>query len=204
MTAIKICGITRLEDAEAAVAFGANALGFVLWPRSPRHASLDTVHRIAAALPPFVIRVGVFVNPTADEVSHAASSGGIHVAQIHGEIPAWPGGRPPVPVLRAVHLGTGGPESVEPQVSDATVLLDTHDPARYGGTGATVDWGRAKAVAQSRRIVLAGGLTPANVADAIRTVRPYGVDVASGVEARPGVKDHELLRQFIDAAKERV
>jgi phosphoribosylanthranilate isomerase len=204
MTAIKICGITRLEDAEAAVALGATALGFVLWPRSPRHAPLETVKRIVAALPPFVIKVGVFVDPTADEVIRGAASGGINVAQIHGEVPAWAGGRAPVPVLRAVHLGSGGPDSIEPQIPDRTILLDAHDPEHHGGTGQTVDWDRARAVARSRRVVLAGGLTPANVAEAIRTVRPYGVDVASGVEASPGVKDHELLRRFIDVAKERV
>ncbi len=202
MTAIKICGITRLEDAEAAVALGAHALGFVLWPRSPRHAPLDTVTRIVAALPPFVIKVGVFVDPTADEVIHAAAGGGINVAQIHGEVPAWARGRAPVPVLRAVHLGSGGPDSIEPPIPDRTILLDAHDPERHGGTGQSVAWDRAREVARSRRVVLAGGLTPANVAEAIGTVRPYAVDVASGVEASPGVKDHELLRRFIDAAKE--
>ena len=203
MTAIKICGITRLEDAEAAVAFGANALGFVLWPQSPRHASFETVQRIGAFLPPFVIRVGVFVNPTAGDISQAAASG-IQVAQIHGELPSWPGGRPPLPVIRAVHLGSDGAESIEPSVPDATILLDADDPKRHGGTGKTVDWKRAALVARLRRVVLAGGLTPSNIAQAIGTVRPYAVDVASGVEASPGVKDHELMRQFIAAAKETV
>jgi phosphoribosylanthranilate isomerase len=201
MTAIKICGITRLEDAEAAVVLGANALGFVLWPKSPRHAELDTVQLIAATLPPFVVAVGVFVAPTADHVAEAVRAG-IQVAQIHGDVPAWPGARPPVPILRAVHLGPGGLESIEPDVPDETVLLDAHDADRHGGTGQTIDWVRASAIARSRRIVLAGGLTPANVGTAIRLVKPYAVDVASGVEARPGVKDHELLKRFFEAAKE--
>ena len=203
MTAVKICGITRLEDAEAAVAFGANALGFVLWPQSPRQTSCETVQRIGAFLPPFVIKVGVFVNPSAGDISQAAASG-IQLAQIHGDVPAWPGGRPPVPVIRAVHLGSDGPESIEPSVADATIVLDAHDPDRHGGTGQTVDWNRAALVARLRRVVLAGGLTPSNVAEAIETVRPYAVDVASGVETSPGVKDHELMRQFIAAAKETV
>lgn len=203
MTAVKICGITRVEDAEAAVAFGANALGFVLWPQSPRHTLLETVQRIVAFLPPFVIKVGVFVNPSAGDISQAAA-GGIQLAQIHGDVPTWPGGRSPLPVIRAVHLGSAGAESIEPPVADATILLDAYDPQRHGGTGKTVDWPRAALVARLRRVVLAGGLTPANVAQAIHTVRPYAVDVASGVEASPGVKDHELMRQFIAAAKETV
>jgi phosphoribosylanthranilate isomerase len=203
MTAIKICGITRLEDAEAAVALGANALGFVLWPQSPRHASPEAVQRIGAFLPPFVIKVGVFVSPSAGDVTDAAARG-IQLAQIHGDVPAWPGGRPPVPVIRAVHLGADGPESIEPEVPDATILLDAHDPDRHGGTGTTIDWNRAALVARLRRVVLAGGLTPDNVAQAIEAVRPYAVDVASGVEASPGVKDHELMRRFIAAAKETV
>ena len=203
MTAIKICGITRLEDAEAAVALGANALGFVLWPPSPRHASLEAVQRIGGFLPPFVIKVGVFVSPSAGDVSDAAARG-IQLAQIHGDPPAWPGGRPPVPVIRAVHLGRDGPGSIEPHLADRTILLDAHDPDRHGGTGQTIDWHRAALVARLRRVVLAGGLTPDNVAQAIGTVRPYAVDVASGVEASPGVKDHELMRRFIAAAKETV
>jgi phosphoribosylanthranilate isomerase len=203
MTAVKICGITRVEDAEAAALFGANAVGFVLWRPSPRYASLETAQRIGAFLPPFVTRVGVFVNPSAGDISQAAASG-IQLAQIHGDVPDWPGGRPPVPVIRAVHLGSDGAESIEPQVPDATILLDAHDPARHGGTGKTVDWKRAALVARLRRVVLAGGLTPANVAEAIGLVQPYAVDVASGVEASPGVKDHELMRQFIAAAKETV
>lgn len=203
MIAVKICGITRPEDAEAAVAWGANALGFVLWPKSPRYVALDDVHRMAAALPPFVVRVGVFVNPTADEIEDAAVAGGIQLAQVHGDLPAWPAGRTTVPVLRAVRLGSA-PAAVVPAVADTTVLLDADDPERHGGTGTTIDWDLAHAVARSRRVVLAGGLTPANVADAIRAVRPYAVDVASGVETRPGVKDHDLLRRFIATAKETV
>ena len=203
MTAVKICGIRRLEDAEAAVAFGANALGFVLWPDSPRHTSFDAARRIGAFLPPFVIKVAVFVNPSAADVSKAAASG-MQMAQIHGDVPAWPGGRPPIPIIRAVHLGAGTAESIEPSVADTTIHLDAKDPERHGGTGKTVDWKRAALVARLRRVVLAGGLTPTNVAEAIRMVKPYAVDVASGVEASPGVKDHELMRQFIAAAKEMV
>ena len=205
MTAIKICGITRLDDAQAAASLGVHALGFVLWTTSPRCASLPDVRTISRALPPFVAKVGVFVNPTADEVRLAVDECGITVAQIHGEIPVFPGGQPPVPLLRAVHIAADAPAGIAPPVvPDTTILLDAHDPLRPGGTGLTIDWIRAGVVARSRRVVLAGGLTPANVAEAIRTVRPYAVDVASGVESRPGVKDHDLLRRFVVAAKEAV
>lgn len=200
MTAIKICGITRAEDAEAAASLGANALGFVLWPKSPRHTTTVAAAAIIRWLPPFVTPVGVLVDPAAEDVARAADAG-LRLVQIHGAVP---GGPLALPVLRAVHLSANGTEGIEPGVDDDTVLLDAHDPVRYGGTGQTVDWTRARAIAARRRIVLAGGLTPLNVRDAIATVRPYAVDVASGVEARPGVKDHELLRRFMAAAKETV
>ena len=203
MTAIKICGLTRREDAEAAVEFGAHALGFVLWPSSPRHASVAAVAAIVRHLPPFITPVGVFVNPTTEDIARAADAG-VRLAQVHGTVPVWTGGHGPLPVLRAVHLGTASLGAIEPEVDDATVLLDAHDPVRHGGTGQTVDWSRARAVADRRRVVLAGGLTPENVRDAIAAVRPYGVDVASGVEASPGVKNHQLLRRFMAAAKETV
>ncbi|MEY4636459.1 MAG: N-(5-phosphoribosyl)anthranilate isomerase [Acidobacteriota bacterium] len=196
MTAVKICGITRREDADAAAALGANALGFVLWSASPRHANLESVAAIIAGLPPFITPVGVFVNPSAGDIAQAAQAG-LRLAQVHGEVPP---GRVALPVLRAVHLaaGIGG---IEPAVDDETVLLDAHDPVRHGGTGQTVDWTRARAIAAKRRLVLAGGLTAANVSDAIRTVMPYAVDVASGVETKPGLKDLSKLRAFIDAVR---
>ena len=203
MTAIKICGLTRREDAEAAVLFGAHALGFVLWPASPRHASVEAVAAIVRHLPPFITPVGVFVNLTTEDIARAADAG-VRLAQVHGMVPVWTDGHGPLPVLRAVHLNTASLGAIEPDVDDATVLLDAHDPVRHGGTGQTVDWSRARAVADRRRVVLAGGLTPENVRDAIAAVRPYGVDVASGVEASPGVKNHQLLRRFMAAAKETV
>lgn len=197
MTAVKICGITRREDADAAVVLGAHALGFVLWPASPRHANLATVATIVGGLPPFITPVGVFVNPSADDIARAAQAG-LRLAQVHGAVPT---GRLALPVLRAVHLASST-DGIEPAVDDATVLLDAHDPVRHGGTGQTVDWTRARAIAAKRRIVLAGGLTAENVSGAIRMVRPYAVDVASGVETEPGIKDLFKLRAFIDAVRE--
>lgn len=197
MTAIKICGLTRREDAEAAVMLGANALGFVLWPDSPRHTTVDAAAAIVRTLPPFVTPVGVFVDPSADDLARAAGAG-LRLAQIHGVVP---GGSLALPVLRAVHLSGTDPDGIEPDVGDDTVLLDAHDPVRHGGTGRTVDWARARAIAARRRIVLAGGLTPLNVGDAVATVRPYAVDVASGVETEPGIKDSLKIRAFINAVK---
>ena len=197
MTVFKICGITREADAGLAASLGASALGFVLWPGSPRHVPLARVRMIVAGLPPFVTPVGVFVDPTADEIAGAASAG-IRLAQVHGTLPA----SSELPVLRAVHLG-GNEDGLDIEVGPMdAVLLDAHDPVRHGGTGRTVDFTRAAAVAARRRVVLAGGLTPANVRDAISVVRPYAVDVASGVEASPGIKDPAKLRAFAEAVKE--
>ena len=196
MTAFKICGITREADAGLAVSLGASALGFVLWPGSPRHVPLARVRAIAATMPPFVTPVGVFVDPTPAEIADAASVG-IRLAQVHGKVPAVSA----LPVLRAVHLGNSE-EGLDADVgAGEPVLLDAHDPVLHGGTGRTVDLARAAAVAARRVVVLAGGLTPANVADAIRTVRPYAVDVASGVESAPGLKDHDKLRAFAKAVR---
>jgi phosphoribosylanthranilate isomerase len=199
MTAIKICGITRREDAELAAELGAAFVGFVLWPNSPRAATLDVVRNIARSLENGVMPVGVFVDPSEDDVA-AAVDAGIRMAQIHGEPPPWTNGKPPVRTIRAVHLAAAG-DAIEPDIADETVLLDAHDPIARGGTGKTVDWARAAMVARSRHVILAGGLTPENVADAISQVKPFAVDVASGIESSPGIKDHARLRAFINAAR---
>ena len=202
MTAIKICGITRAEDASLAAKLGAHAVGFILWPASPRYVDLASVARIVAALPPLVSAVGVFVNPSADVVSRAVAEGGITLAQIHGSIPEWAGGRSPVRILQVVRLGSDDRVEFEPAVSGGVpVLIDAQHDTLHGGTGKTVDWNRAAAIARQRTVVLAGGLTSFNVGEAIKLVRPYAVDVASGVEASPGVKDHLRLREFVEAVR---
>jgi phosphoribosylanthranilate isomerase len=196
MIAVKICGITRLEDAAAAAEWGASYIGFVLWPNSPRAATLDVVKRVVPALPLHVTPVGVFVNPVVDDIN-AAADAGIRLAQVHAAQGAsLTSAR--VSIVPAVHLSMNG---IEPDVDDELILLDAHDPVKHGGTGKTVDWVRAAVIARSRRVILAGGLTPDNVAEAIQTVRPFAVDVASGVEAAPGVKDLIKLKAFIKAAK---
>lgn len=194
---IKVCGITRAEDAQAAAALGVNALGFVLWPQSPRAVTVEAVRDLVAALPPFLVCVGVFVDPAPVDIERAREAG-IHVAQVHGTAPVLP---PGMPLLQAVHLASEGDGVVPPVTGTTAVLVDAFDPVRRGGTGRTVDWARVRRVAGSRPVVLAGGLTADNVAAAIREVRPYGVDVSSGVERSPGVKDHDKLAAFVAAVR---
>ena len=197
---VKICGITSLDDAEAAVRFGAGALGFVFWAKSPRFIDPFRARAIARSLPPFVATVGVFVNQPASYVNAVASLVPLSVAQLHGDETPADAAEINRPVVKALGLGngaSGGSASLWPE--RVTLLLDAHDPDRRGGTGKTIDWGVAAGVAARRRVLLAGGLTPENVADAIAAVRPFGVDVSSGVESRPGVKDHQRLRALFDA-----
>lgn len=195
---VKICGMTRAEDVDLASEFGVDAVGFVLWPRSPRCVNAAQAAALVRRLPGRVTPVGVFVNPTDDEVE-AAIEAGIRIAQCHGS--EFRPGRPwqsRVPLWRAASLEadlSAIPESI-------TLLLDAHDPERHGGTGRTIDWTRAAAVARTRRVILAGGLTADNVADAARQVRPYGVDVSSGVEERPGIKRAAAMQAFVTAVRE--
>lgn len=198
---VKICGITRLEDAQAAVAAGANALGFVFWPKSPRRVSVETARAIVSTLPPSVTAIGVFVDQPADEVTAIAAEVGLGAVQLHGNESAPYVQSMTRPVVKAVALKEdgGGTSGVDSWPSDVTVLLDVHDPVKRGGTGRTIDWNAASAVAKRRDIILAGGLTPENVGEAIARVRPYGIDVSSGVEEKPGIKDHKRLQALFEA-----
>lgn len=194
---IKICGITRTEDALAAARLGVNALGFVLWPGSPRAVSLEAVRSILAVVAPLVTPVGIFVDPTAQAAAEAYAAG-IQVAQVHGQPPVLPQG---MRLIRAASLAGDG-DRLRPEVPEpVTVLLDAHDPVRHGGTGQAIDWTRARTIAARRPVILAGGLTPANVGEAIDAVRPVGVDVSSGVEQSPGVKDLQKLAAFVAAVR---
>jgi phosphoribosylanthranilate isomerase len=196
---VKICGITRAEDAEAAVDAGAGAIGFVFWPESPRFIDPHRARAIAAALPPFVTAVGVFVNQPIDHVRGVASLVRLGVVQLHGdETPAY-AAQLATPVMKAIPVDSERALAVGVWPKRTTLLLDVHDPVKRGGTGRTIDWAAAAAIAATRRVVLAGGLTPDNVADAIARVRPYGIDVSSGVERAPGAKDHQRLRALFEA-----
>jgi phosphoribosylanthranilate isomerase len=199
MVRVKICGITCVEDALAAVSYGADALGFVFAP-SPRQVKSETVREIVDRLPALVMKVGVFVDATHDELKAAKELCGLDLVQLHGN-EAEAGGRRLGPgVIRALRVGNGAPLP-EDAFPSATLLLDTYSPHALGGTGRTFDWNLAAGLALRRPIILAGGLTPENVAEAVRAVRPYGVDVSSGVEKEPGRKDHDKLERFIIAAK---
>lgn len=194
---IKVCGITRLEDARAAAALGVHALGFVFWPNSPRAVTPARARDIIAALPPFITTVGVFVDPTAALVA-ACRDAGIQVAQVVGEVPALPAG---MALLRAVTLASDGTGIVPEVPGTGPVLLDAHDPVRRGGTGRTIEWSAVATIARARPVILAGGLRADNVGDAITVARPAGVDVSSGVERVPGVKDHRKLAAFVAAVR---
>jgi phosphoribosylanthranilate isomerase len=198
---IKVCGLTRLTDALHAVQHGATALGFVFWPKSPRFVTTEAAAAIVAEVPSTVLTVGVFVNEPIGAVRTIAAQVRLSAVQLHGDEPpayadalAWP-------VLRSVTLDTAG-AACQAWAPGTTFLLDAADRERRGGTGVVVDWDRAADLARTQRIVLAGGLTPANVGGAIRRVRPYGVDVSSGVEEAPGVKDFDKVTRFLDAARE--
>lgn len=187
---VKICGITRLEDARAAVAAGATALGFIFWPNSPRFVDPYRARKIVAALPPFVTTVGVFVDQPAAYVSGVASLVPLTAVQLHGSETPADAAAIDRAIIKAVTVGDSDLDRWPPQVM---LLLDVLDPVKRGGTGRTIDWDAAAAIAARRPVLLAGGLSPDNVADAIARVRPRGVDVSSGVEQSPGIKSAERI-----------
>lgn len=201
MIKIKICGITNIEDALAAVEAGADALGFVFCKQSPRNISPEQATAIIRRLPPFVQIVGLFVNENLGFVNDTADLCGLDIVQLHGEeTPEFCAGvkRRVIKAFRVKDF-----TSLE-QINGynvAACLLDAWSPVAHGGTGHTFNWEIAAVAAASHYIILAGGLTPDNVADAVKAVRPYAVDVSSGVESDPGCKDHRKIFEFCNNAK---
>ena len=196
---VKICGITRPEDAERAVALGATAIGFIFWPSSPRRIGLEAARSIGRLVPASVLKVGVFVDAPAQELARTVDEAGLDAVQLHGsESPALVRGLE-ARVIKAVALGSPDADAQIAQWTGTTLLLDAHDPVRHGGTGRVVDWDRAAGLASRHEVILAGGLNPENVAEAVRRVRPAGIDVSSGVEQTPGVKDLVKLAALFDA-----
>jgi phosphoribosylanthranilate isomerase len=204
MVRVKICGITNLDDARAAVEAGADALGFNFYPRSPRYIEPEEARAIIERLPPFVVPVGVFVNADLDGIAHVVAHARLAVVQLHGDEPPafceqvatrWR-------VIKAVRVGPDfRPQDLVGSPAHA-ILLDVACPGIYGGTGKSFDWAIAQRAAHyAPTLILAGGLSPENVAEAIRCVRPYAVDVCTGVEVSPGKKDPERMRAFVAAAK---
>lgn len=198
---VKICGITSLVDALAAVEAGADALGFVFFDQSPRQILPEVAARIVEELPPFVSKVGVFVDSPFDVVRRVISRCHLDLAQLHGrESPGFCQALSPRVVKAFRVQGRTAVDRIR-DYSVAAYLLDAYNPSLVGGTGETFDWQIAGEVSATRRVILAGGLTVTNVPTAISVVKPYGVDVSTGVEIGPGRKDVELMRAFIQAAK---
>jgi phosphoribosylanthranilate isomerase len=194
---VKVCGLTRAEDAALAVAFGADALGFIFWPRSPRAITPSGARRLHAVLPPLVSRVGVFVDASPQDVVDAVRVAGLDVVQLHGDEPVERYLDVGAKVMKVAALENDRDvERVLAWPSAVTPLVDAVDRERRGGTGRRADWELAAQLAARRPIVLAGGLNAENVAEAIAAVGPWGVDVSSGVEQAPGVKSEARLRAF--------
>lgn len=205
MLKIKICGLTNAEDAAVAVEAGADAVGFVFHRKSPRCAETSAVKAIIRELPPFVLPIGVFVNEEPKVVRDVMDSCGLALAQLHGDETAAYCETLGRPVLKAIRLRDRGSflalAEFQGRAGVRGFLVDAFSPDAYGGTGQLADWSLAAEAAAVARILLAGGLTPENVAQAVGQVRPYGVDVSSGVEARPGKKDHAKVRAFVQAVR---
>ncbi|MFQ5779528.1 MAG: phosphoribosylanthranilate isomerase [Nitrospiria bacterium] len=198
---VKICGLTNLEDALAAVEYGADAVGFIFAPESPRFVSDDVVGEIVSKLPPFVTTVGVFASGGEKDFQHAINACGIDLIQLHGSFPPETLRAFSERAIQVIRIQDA--RSLDEAVSAPVrvILLDTYRKGVLGGGGVPFDWEIAIQAKRLGKIILAGGLTPDNVREAIEKVRPYGVDVSSGVEMGPGRKDHKKLKRFIEAAK---
>ncbi|MEW6584117.1 MAG: phosphoribosylanthranilate isomerase [Nitrospirota bacterium] len=199
---VKICGITNIDDALAAVDFGADALGFVFFRDSPRRISPEAAANISLKLPPFIVTVGVFVNEKPKYIDEIAARVRIDVVQLHGDEPpeSCSFQRPVIKALRVKTLNSLDP-LIHYRDKVSAFLLDTFSPDLPGGTGQIFNWDIAVYAKQFGPIILAGGLTPSNIADAVRRVQPYGVDVSSGVESEKGIKDRRKMKAFISRAK---
>lgn len=202
MVKVKICGITNIDDAKAAIDAGADALGFIFYKESPRYISPENAKTIINALPPFIIKTGVFVNETTKGIEKTVSGTGVNLIQLHGN-------EPPemcsalCSVIKAFRVKSL--ESLDPLYKYkglvSAFLLDTYTPDILGGTGQIFNWDIAIEAKQFGRIILAGGLTPDNVADAVKRVDPYAVDVSSSIESKRGKKDRKKMQLFIEKAK---
>lgn len=204
-TKVKICGITSVEDAAAAVDAGADALGFIFYRKSPRYIEPAMAKRIIMSLPPLVAAVGVFVDEEQQTVRNLMDDCGLSLAQLHGQESAAYCQELGRPVLKALRVKDRSSflalAEFQGRAGVRGFVLDAFSDQAYGGTGQVIDWQLAAEAARAAHILLAGGLTPDNVAQAIQSVQPYGVDVSSGVEREPGKKDHEKVRAFILAVR---
>lgn len=202
MVKVKICGITNLDDALLAIDAGADALGFVFYGPSPRNVTPEQAAGIIRLLPPLVQTVGLFVNESSARINGIADGCGLDIVQLHGDETPDLCRAVRRRVLKALRVRDMASLERMASYQVSAFLLDSWSPTAPGGTGQTFNWDIAATAAGNGRIVLAGGLTPGNVAAAVRQVRPYGVDVSSGVELSPGRKDAGMVREFVRKARE--
>jgi phosphoribosylanthranilate isomerase len=200
MVKVKICGITNIEDALAAVDYGADALGFVFYHKSPRYVTPEKAREIIGQMPPFIPTVGVFVNETPEKIKEIIKFSGIDILQLHGDEPPdacyiWHR------VIRALRVRDFADLKPLGVCRVSAFLLDTYSAESYGGTGQIFNWDIAVEAKRFGRIILSGGLNPDNIEKAVRYVRPYAVDVSSGIEEEKGKKDLKKMREFIELAK---
>ena len=215
---VKVCGMTRRQDADLAADLGASAIGFIFWPGSPRYVTPEDAREIVRRKAAGVKAVGVFVDEPVERVREIADQVGLDMVQLHGsesavvvrdcvaQLKSRPTGTVPagrdlsraIGLIKSIALN-GSPVDLSGFDEDVLILLDAHDPARHGGTGRTIDWDAARGIARTRPTILSGGLNPDNVSAAVAAVQPYGIDVSSGVESAPGVKDAIRLRRFFEA-----
>jgi phosphoribosylanthranilate isomerase len=203
VTAVKICGLTRPEDATLAGELGATWVGFNFSAESPRRVSPETARRLASAAGDGVVRVGVFVSEVPALIREAVDAACLDLVQIHRRLTPEDPGAYGVPVVAVAHMGISAPKPPPAELLSKckAVLFDVRVPGRSGGTGKRFDWSLVAGRQFGAPVLLAGGLDPGNVAEAIRRVRPWGVDVASGVETSPGVKDAQKMRRFFEAVR---
>lgn len=203
-----MCGTTRPEDANCAVKLGIDALGFIFVRKSPRYINADRASRLISGLPPFITRVGVFVDDTFDSIKSIVRVAGLTQLQLHGnetpqfccELKNW---NASLSICKAFSIGKGKDTPAIAHYTDSvdSILLDTYVKGREGGTGKTFDWSCVDQLSITQPLILAGGLNPDNIEEAIRTVKPYAVDINSGVEDEPGIKNHQLLEKLVSIVR---
>lgn len=202
-TRVKICGITRPSDALAAERAGCDAIGLVFWPESPRAVTIDQASEIIESLAPTTMAVGVFVSPTTADVGNAADRTGLQGAQLCGDLPPgpWSTTAQMIHLIRVINIGDQPPVKINRMDGVSDYLFDSADRRTPGGTGRAFDWSLLKKTERFPRMWLAGGLNANNVGAAIRAVRPFAVDVSTGVEDRPGIKSADKIEAFVRAVR---
>lgn len=200
-TKIKICGITNIEDAQAAVKYGADALGFVFYKKSSRYVEIESAQEIISLLPPFISAVGVFVNETFENIEKLLGKCSINILQFHGDEDENFCNKFNIKVIKSIRIKDENSIKKMKEYKVSAFLLDSFSENMPGGTGKSFDWDLAVKAKNYGKIILAGGLTLENVKDAVLKVKPYAVDVSSSVETKPGKKDHEKMRRFIEEVK---